>query len=350
MTSDHPNVFYISGHSRTNAGTVNRQVILKPGQYIITMTRCGHYNYFQKKKIFNYLASANGVRQLQNALVSGVKKNQQDMIKYLNNHKLPSEISKYQVHSNNGVPYFDQQIDIMTEPYTGIRKAPNAKFMNSLVDNNYVNRAAVAKKRIKYASGEARAKTYKTNKDLKTIWVSDFIGDKPGIYIINTCQSNPSAGVITYEHNAVLSPVSPHPWSRAAVRAALLGKPKPIIVKTRATKKTSVRQPTELHKLSNRFTDRKNIARIKIPKRLRTFQKTTGGLWKPANSGGSIDASTRAGLEAINQLQELQEQNTANSLRYSNRRQKVFNKIKGVFGGGVKKKKKTTTTNYKKTR
>jgi len=174
------------------------------------MAKCGYSNYFENKKIYSYLKNQTKLESLQKNITN--PDTAQAFIKKLQNNVLSGEKSTYILHSHNGIPYYDQQIDVSSDPSTGFVSALPNNFKRvgdvipkSLHDASKSNRKRAVINRIRQASGPVKAANYNKNdqKKLNNLWVSDLIGDKPGIYIVLACRGQNSLGEIISENPLV---------------------------------------------------------------------------------------------------------------------------------------------------
>ena len=189
-------VFFIGGHSVINSNTSSAPIKLGPGQYIITPARCGIRNYAENKKIFSYMKNANGLNRLRRGLIA----DPHGFVNNLNNNKYKTERSAYQVHYQGSAPMYDQSIDIARETYNGFRRAPNMNAFSKFGMTPFPNRLNVAANRIEEATTKARANMYRNNPEFfEAVWLSDLIGDKPGIYIVTMCRGHVNLGNIVNE-------------------------------------------------------------------------------------------------------------------------------------------------------
>lgn len=270
-------VFFISGHSDINKSTSNHVIEPVEGQYIIMQARCGMPNYVEQKKLYNYLRSPSDIQRLRN----GLKRDPNKFVEKLTKNRLATEKSEYQVHYHGGPPLFDQQIDILTENYNGIRLIPNEGVTVGWEFTPLENRNNITIERVEYAQGSDRAAEYRASpkNTLKDVWISDLIGDKPGIYIIATCRGHLNIGTIVNESFN-------HP------PATSIFAHRPAATWTITTTKKKLRK---LNASGKPFNPKTPINK-KIYKRTRTYKVVPGSRPRPVNSNQTMGSETEEGF------------------------------------------------------
>lgn len=277
-------VYLILGHSNTPLNTLSKKVELGSNQYIITMAKCGYSNYFENKKIYSYLKNQTKLESLQKNITNDPD-TAQAFIKKLQNNVLSGEKSTYILHSHNGIPYYDQQINVSSDPSTGFVSALPNNFKSvkrvvipkSLHDASKSKRKRAVINRIRQASGPVKAANYNKNdqKKLNNLWVSDLIGDKPGIYIVLACRGQNSLGEIRSQNQNQV-----------------------ITAKAQWYKQPGTR---EGYKLTPAYTNREPFWRLKYPDR--TLKRDPTNPKKLVGVGNS----TQQGWNVVSGIQNMEE-------------------------------------------